>query len=77
MQFDLRPLKEDDFLNGFFDTLSNLSEIGNINKDSKRIKEIFKELSPNENFKIIVAEDKENHKIIGYCNLIYRTKIYS
>ena len=77
MQFNLRLLKEDDFLNGFFDTLSNLSEIGDINKNSERIKEIFKELSYNKNFKIIVAEDKENHKIIGYCDPIHRTKIYS
>lgn len=74
MQFDLRPLREDDFLNGFFDTLSNLSEIGDINKNSERIKEIFKELSYNKNFKIIVAEDKENHKIIGTATLFIEQK---
>lgn len=74
MQFNLRLLKEDDFLNGFFDTLSNLSEIGDINKNSERIKEIFKELSYNKNFKIIVAEDKENHKIIGTATLFIEQK---
>ncbi|HXT85257.1 MAG TPA: GNAT family N-acetyltransferase [Verrucomicrobiae bacterium] len=74
MQFNLRLLKEDDFLNGFFDTLSNLSEIGDLNKNSERIKEIFKELSCNKNFKIIVAEDKENLKIIGTATLFIEQK---
>ena len=74
MEYYLRPLKKDDFLNGFFDTLSNLSEIGTIKEDSKRINEIFKELNTNNNIKIIVAEEKENHKIIGTATLLIEQK---
>ncbi len=74
MEYDLRPLKKDDFLKEFFDTLSNLSEIGTIKEDSKRINDIFKELNANKNFKIIVAEEKENHKIIGTATLLIEQK---
>ena len=45
MSFTIREIKENDFDNGFFETLSNLSTIGSINTDEEIKKEIiFREL---------------------------------
>ena len=77
MSFILREIKEEDFSNGFFETLSNLSEVDMISNRIDKAKEILKRISKDKNYRIIIAEDKEKHQVIGTCNIIDRTKIYS
>jgi glucosamine-phosphate N-acetyltransferase len=74
MSFILRELKEEDFSNGFFETLSNLSEVGMISNSTDQAKEILKRISKDKNYRIIIAEDKENHQIIGTATLLIEQK---
>src|SRR6476661_5704275 len=74
MSFIVREIKEEDFSKGFFETLSNLSEVGEIkNKTSLAIK-ILNKINKDENYKIIIAEDKKNHQIIGTATLFIEQK---
>jgi glucosamine-phosphate N-acetyltransferase len=74
MSFILREIKEEDFSNGFFETLSNLSEVGIISNKIDQAKEILKRISKDKNYKIIIAEDKENHQVIGTATLLIEQK---
>ena len=40
MSFIVRAIKEEDFSNGFFETLSNLSEVGEIKNESSLYKNL-------------------------------------
>ncbi len=42
MSFIIRELKEEDLSNGFFETLSNLSEVGKIANNTIRKREILR-----------------------------------
>ena len=77
MSFIIRELKEEDFSNGFFETLSNLSEVGKIRNESNLAKEILNKIDNDKNYKIIIAQDKQNHQCNRYSHITYRTKIYS
>lgn len=73
MSFLTRRIKETDFENGFFETLSNLTTVGDI-KVMKSKGEIISRIMNNENCIIIVAEDQENHTIIGTATLLIEQK---
>jgi glucosamine-phosphate N-acetyltransferase len=73
MSFIIRELKEEDLSKGFFETLSNLSEVGKIANDTIRKRKIFKEIK-DKNHKIVVAEDKQNSQIIGCATLLIEQK---
>ena len=62
MSFTIRELKEEDFSNGFFETLSNLAEIGKIRNDLNLAKEILKRIDSDRNYRIIIAQDKQNRQ---------------
>ena len=47
MSFILRELQDDDLSNGFFETLSNLSEIGGIGKERNLAKKILNRSAKN------------------------------
>lgn len=74
MPITVRKLKEEDFSNGFFETLSNLSEVGKIKDEIDVAKEILNRINKEENYKIIVAEDKVTNQIIGTATLLIEQK---
>ena len=74
MSFILRELKEEDLSNGFFETLSNLSEVGSISKEINLAKEILNTIKKDKNYIIIIAEDKKNHQVIGNATLFIEQK---
>ncbi len=74
MSFILRELKEEDFSNGFFETLSNLSKVGNIGNEIELAKEILKKINKDKNYRIVIAEDKNNHQVVGTATLLIEQK---
>jgi glucosamine-phosphate N-acetyltransferase len=74
MSFIIRELKEEDFSNGFFETLSNLTDVGKIRNDLNLAKEILKKIGNDRNYRIIIAEDKQNRQVIGTATLLIEQK---
>lgn len=74
MSFIIRELKEEDFSHGFFETLSNLAEVGKIRNDLNLAKEILKRIGSDRNYRIIIAEDKQNRQVIGTATLLIEQK---
>jgi glucosamine-phosphate N-acetyltransferase len=67
----IRYLNEEDFNNGYFQTLSNLTYVGDIQNDNEKFKSIFKSI----NFKnqhIFVAID--DIKIVGTASILIEQK---
>ncbi len=73
MSFIIRELKEEDLSNGFVETLSNLSEVGKLANDTIRKREILREIK-DKNYRIVIAEDNQNHQIIGSATLLIEQK---
>jgi|SRR5690349_19578920 len=73
ISFLVRRIKEVDFENGFFETLSNLTTVGDIRINEYR-KEIINRTLDDQNYIIIVAEEQENHTIIGTATLLIEQK---
>ena len=73
MSFIIREIKEEDLSNGFIETLSNLSEVGNLANDTIRKREILSEIK-DKNYRIVIAEDNQNHQIIGSATLLIEQK---
>lgn len=73
MSFIIRELKEEDLSNGFIETLSNLSEVGKLANDKIRKREILSEIK-DKNYRIVIAEDNQNHQIIGSATLLIEQK---
>lgn len=73
MSFIIRELKEEDLSNGFVETLSNLSEVGKLANDTIRKREILSEIK-DKNYRIVIAEDNQNHQIIGSATLLIEQK---
>lgn len=74
MSFILRELQDDDLINGFFETLSNLSEVGSISKERNLAEKILNAIKQDKNYITIIAEDKKNHQIIGTATLFIEQK---
>jgi len=74
MSFIIRELKEEDFSNGFFETLSNLTEVGKISSDIDLAKGILSMINNNKNYRIVIAEDRKNHQVIGTSTLLIEQK---
>ena len=74
MSILIRKIKERDFENGFFETLSNLTTVGDIYSNDELKKEIIRRVLENQNHTIIVAEDLESSKIIGTATLLIEQK---
>lgn len=73
ISFLVRRIKEADFENGFFETLSNLTTVGDIRFNEYRM-EIINRILGDQNYIIIVAEEQENHTIIGTATLLIEQK---
>lgn len=74
MELCIRELIEQDLDRGFFETLSNLADVGNIINNNNLAKRIFNELMEKKNHIIMVAEEKKEHQIIGTATLIIEQK---
>ena len=73
MSFIIRELREEDLSNGFIETLSNLSEVGELAKDTTRKRKILSEIK-DKNYRIVIAEDNQNHQVIGSATLLIEQK---
>ena len=74
MSFTIREIEENDFDNGFFETLSNLSTIGGIDTNEVLKKEIIKEIITNKDYVIIISEDVKSREVIGTATLFIEQK---
>jgi glucosamine-phosphate N-acetyltransferase len=74
MSIIIRKLKEEDLSNGFFETLSNLADIGKIKEEIDLAKEIFNKINKEENYRIIIAEEKDTHQVVGTATLLIEQK---
>ena len=74
MSFTIREIEENDFDNGFFETLSNLSTIGGIDTNEVLKKEIIKEIITNKDYVIIISEDAKSREVIGTATLFIEQK---
>ena len=72
MSFTVRLLKESDLMNGFFETLSNLTEVGEIAKDVEKAKEIFMK-SQDQKYTFVAAKEETN-EIIGTSSILIEQK---
>jgi glucosamine-phosphate N-acetyltransferase len=73
VDFEIRRLREVDFGNGFFETLSHLSEVGKVSQDKKRASKILSEINRGGRSDILVAVDR-NGKVIGAITLLLEQK---
>lgn len=71
--FIVRRIEDTDFENGFFETLSNLTTVGDIQINGDKM-EIVNRVLQNQNCFIFVAEETENHTIIGTATLLIEQK---
>jgi glucosamine-phosphate N-acetyltransferase len=73
LNFTVREIKKSDIQRGFFETLSNLSQVGEINQDIERASKLLHEIEENKLYKIFVAES-ESGQIIGSITLLVEQK---
>jgi glucosamine-phosphate N-acetyltransferase len=73
IDYEIRRLRESDLENGFFETLSNLSEVGRVSQDIRRAANILREIDKSKMSNIFVAVDKGG-KIIGSISLLLEQK---
>ena len=74
MSFIIREIEENDFDNGFFETLSNLSTVGGIKTNEVLKKEIIAEIITNKDYVIIISEDTKSREVIGTATLFIEQK---
>lgn len=73
LDFEIRELRKSDFKNGFFETLSNLSQVGQINQNMEEAAKILDSIEENKLSKIYVAVGN-NGQIIGSITLLVEQK---
>ena len=73
INFTVREIEELDLQNGFFQTLLNLTEVGEIESDYERAKKIFKEIKSWPFYRIYVAV-KDDGEILGSTTLLVERK---
>ena len=74
MSFIIREIEENDFDNGFFETLSNLSTVGGIKTNEVLKKDIIAEIITNKDYVIIISEDTKSREVIGTATLFIEQK---
>lgn len=72
-QFQIREIQEKDLDRGFFETLSNLKSVGELNQDSEKSKRILHEIKSNPLYKIFVAV-KDDGEVVGATTLLIEQK---
>ncbi len=73
IDFEVREISDTDLQRGFFDTLSNLTEVGKINEDHENAKKVLHEIRSYPFYKVFVAVKKDG-EIIGSNTLLIEQK---
>lgn len=73
IDFEVREISSTDLRRDFFETLSNLAEVGRISEDPQNAKKIFHEIKSHPFYKIFVAV-KNDGEIIGSNTLLIEQK---
>ena len=70
MNFIIREIEETDLLNGFFETLSNLSDVKKISQDKEKTRKVINEIKSNSFYKLFVAvsDDSEDNRFNHFAN---------
>jgi glucosamine-phosphate N-acetyltransferase len=71
--FTIREIEERDLQRGFFETLANLTEVGNISNDTTSSNNILQRIKSNSLHKIFVAVNDEG-EVIGSITLLIEQK---
>ena len=61
---------------GFLKHYLILPKSGKIRNDLNLAKEILKRIDSDRNYRIIIAQDKQNRQVIGTPHITHRTEIY-
>ena len=75
LEFEVRGIELIDLRKGYFSTLKNLSEVGNIEENIDRAESVFKQINANPLHKIFVAVDKLTSDVIGSTTLLIEQKL--
>ncbi len=73
IDFEVRELSLTDLRRGFFETLSNLADVGRISEDQENAKKILHEITSYPFYKIFVAVKKDG-EIVGSNTLLIEQK---
>jgi glucosamine-phosphate N-acetyltransferase len=73
IDFEVREISDTDLQRGFFDTLSNLTEVGKISEDHESAKKVLHEIRSYPFYKVFVAVKKDG-EIIGSNTLLIEQK---
>ncbi len=73
IEFEVREMSPKDLQRGFFETLSNLAEVGGISEDQENAKEVLREITSYPFCKIFVAV-KNDGEIVGSNTLLIEQK---
>ena len=73
MQFDVREILAADFQRGFFETLANLADVGQIKNEQETANQVLKQILSSPFHKIFVAV-KRDGEIIGSNTLLIEQK---
>ncbi|MGC1932860.1 MAG: GNAT family N-acetyltransferase [Candidatus Nitrosopolaris sp.] len=73
IDFEVREISVTDLRRGFFETLSNLTEVGKISEDHENAKKVLHEIKSYPFYKIFVAVKKDG-EIVGSNTLLIEQK---
>lgn len=74
INFLIRQIEIADLQKGFFQALSNLSDLGKIIKDNKRAESILFDIKSSPFYKIFVAVSDDDDQVIGSTTLLIEQK---
>ena len=73
IDFEVREISDTDLQRGFFETLSNLTDVGKISEDHENAKKVLHEIRSYPFYKVFVAAKKDG-EIIGTNTLLIEQK---
>lgn len=74
IDFIVREIKQSDLQKGFFQTISNLTKVGDIRHDIDRANNILHEIKSSSIYKTFVAVKLDDEEIIGTITLLLEQK---
>ena len=74
LKFEVREIEFGDLKNGYFCTLKNLSDLGNVEGNREKAELILNNINANPLHRIFVAIDKQTSEVIGATTLLVEQK---
>jgi glucosamine-phosphate N-acetyltransferase len=74
LKFEVREIELGDLKNGYFSTLKNLSDLGNVEGNREKAEQILNNINANPLHRIFVAIDKQTAEVIGATTLLVEQK---